>query len=276
MIQDLLLHLSSYPDPTPESAIDAARRLAERFDACLSVAVSQTDLTRLTRYVASGLVTGKELAAEENRRSRANTLLLLEQVEDRLANVQRGGQFLFETLPIAPSRELVTHARAYDLTIVPVDAHGEGDDVAQALLFGSGRPILLLPQTRTGDVGLKVQIGWDGSAAAARALGDALPLLARAETVMLVAVIGDKALDEGTGLETVAAHLERHGIAADIEHVEAEGRNAGAALLAHATDWGSDLLVMGGYGHSRAREFILGGATRRVLQDARMPVFLSH
>jgi len=121
-----------------------------------------------------------------------------------------------------------------------------------------------------------VVVGWDGSAGAARAVHDALPFLERARTVHLVSVTGDKALPRHAPLEGLAAHLSRRGIQAATHLVPGEGRDAGSALLRHCREAGAELLVMGAYGRSKMREFILGGATATVIANPSIPVLLAQ
>jgi len=117
-------------------------------------------------------------------------------------------------------------------------------------------------------------VAWDGSAPAARALGDAMPMLARARRVEVVVV------DDGPDGDTIPGsdaqrHLKRHGIEAGLRRLTGT-RDVADTLLSQASDTGADLLVMGGYGHSRFREFILGGATEGVLASMTLPVLMAH
>jgi nucleotide-binding universal stress UspA family protein len=118
-------------------------------------------------------------------------------------------------------------------------------------------------------------VAWNASREATRAAHDALPFLHAAERVVLCA-IGDPATAD-PGLEDAAAMLDRHGVAVQVEQVPGpdSGTGVGEALLARAAEHGADLLVMGAYGHSRLREFVLGGTTRRVLREATLPVLFS-
>jgi nucleotide-binding universal stress UspA family protein len=153
------------------------------------------------------------------------------------------------------------------------------DEVIEAVLFGSGRPLLIVPYVGVRQVLPKhVLIGWDGRAQASRAMHDALPLLKEAEQVSLIVVeeVGKKRPATETPVENAAAQLARHGIKAEISHLPSGDLDVGNAILSRAADLGVDLLVMGGYGHSRMRELVLGGATRGILQTMTVPVFMSH
>ncbi len=149
----------------------------------------------------------------------------------------------------------------------------------ETVMMGCGRPVLIVPYAGSIDtVGKNVLVAWSGTREAARAVGDALPLLRSAETVTVVSIgptRGAKGHDAraATGL---AQHLARHDIRAEASHLVSDAIAAGDLILSQATDRGCDLIVMGGYGHSRTIELILGGVTRTVLQHMTVPVFMSH
>ena len=178
---------------------------------------------------------------------------------------------------------LVRQARHADLAILgqpePDDPSGTGMRLVEAALLESGRPILLVPWI--GAAGLpprRMLAAWDGSAPAARALGDALPLLRRAERVSL-AVVDPERLGGRVGEQPgadMAAHLARHGVKVEVQAVPSGGLATADVLLDLAADTGADLLVMGGYGHSRLRELAFGGTTRDVLGRMTVPVLLAR
>lgn len=154
-------------------------------------------------------------------------------------------------------------------------AFGEGY-LLDALLFGSGRPMLLTPAGRGRALNLgKVIVAWNDSAAAARAVGDALPMLQRADAVEVV-TISESGSDFAESAGRLLRQLQRHGISATHRALDGSGRPVGEVLDGHARASGADLLVMGAYGRSRFREFVLGGATRTLLSRMSVPVFMAH
>lgn len=276
-VRDILLQMSSYPGITPHWAIDAAAWFAEKFDARISAGLCQVHVPDMSNWLANRLVRANEAIAAENRKSREQTGQLLKDFAARIPEARRGDQILIECTSLITPRDLSHWARTRDLTLVPVDADLDWRYVAEGLIFESGRPVLLLP--RAGGAGHRIRsgtIGWDGSRAAARALADSLPLLAHAETVQVVAVAGDKKLHPAAALPEAQRHLAAQGIAADVKTIDADARDAGAALCDEALAAGADLLVMGAYGHPRALEFVLGGATQSVLDRVPLPLLLSH
>jgi nucleotide-binding universal stress UspA family protein len=172
-------------------------------------------------------------------------------------------------------------ARRFDLSVLmQSDPDGVNNDaLIEASLFDSGRPLLVIPYIQKGALKLdRLVCCWDGSSAAARAINDALPLLVKASNVELLIVLnegGNSAQSEIDGIE-MAKHLARHKVKVDVKTTPAGGMDVTSVILSHAADCSADLIVMGGYGHSRLREFILGGTTRGILSSMTVPVFMSH
>lgn len=168
-------------------------------------------------------------------------------------------------------------ARYFDATVLQ-QAHPEGLDtsgIIEAVLFGSGRPVLLVPYVHAAPQLRTVLIAWDEGRPASRAVRDALPLLAMAERVEIVTVNGG-ARSRHALMDNLARHLARHSIAVEQRSIPRGGIDVADALLSYAADENADLLVMGGYGHSRLRELVLGGTTRTVLKTMTIPVLMAH
>jgi len=171
-------------------------------------------------------------------------------------------------------------ARRFDIAVVGQARREQGASeelLIEGALFGSGRPVVVVPYTQKEGLKLdRILICWDGSRPAARAIADALPLLGRAKTVDIVVVIGERDKSGEITGRNMRRHLARHGIETEIKHITASGGVAQNAILAHAAETGATFIVMGGYGHSRLREFILGGVTRGILKSMPVPVLMSH
>jgi nucleotide-binding universal stress UspA family protein len=176
--------------------------------------------------------------------------------------------------------DLGGQARYADLAIVgqtdPDDPGAQRvEDFVQEVIMTSGGPVLAVPYAgRFDNLGKRVLIAWNGTRESARAVRDAMVFLRDAESVVVYSV---NAPDEdhipGTD---IATHLARHDIKVDVERTVAKDIEVGDALLSAVADRGIDLLVMGAYGHSRFREFVLGGATRHLLQHMTAPTLFSH
>jgi nucleotide-binding universal stress UspA family protein len=175
---------------------------------------------------------------------------------------------------------LARTARRFDLTILPqADPQGEGSEKAmiEAVLLGSGRPILIVPVFQEGRVKFeRVLVCWDGSHNAARAIADAMPILTCAKQVEVITVVPGEKTDDGMRGSSIAHHLSRHGVSVEARSIVVHGQDVSLRIRSHAAQQSADLIVMGGYGHSRLREFILGGATRDMLGSTNVPTLMSH
>jgi nucleotide-binding universal stress UspA family protein len=146
-----------------------------------------------------------------------------------------------------------------------------------AALFNAGRPVLLVPEGYAADAAPKrIVVAWSGAREATRAVHDALPLLKQAEMVRIVTVVGSSGQGEEDPGADIARHLARHDVTVDVKQVPGGGNTAARLVMDEARYFGADLVVMGGYGHSRLSEWIMGGVTRDVLADLQLPVLFSH
>ncbi len=182
---------------------------------------------------------------------------------------------------VGDSHEIVTlHARHADLAVVGQTPPESVDSLIFAHLpedvaLGSGRPVMVVPYVGAHtEIGRSVMIAWNGSREAVRAVYDALPILERAERVIVLSVNpGEMRHIPGAD---ITAQLARHGVTAEASETSNNDIPIGDVLLSRAVDFGVDLIVMGAYGHSRAREWIAGGATHHILAHMTVPVLFSH
>jgi nucleotide-binding universal stress UspA family protein len=167
----------------------------------------------------------------------------------------------------------------FDLVIVGQTdpENGEYDDlIVESALFDSGRPVIVAPYIQKDPLKLdRVVVCWDAGRTAARAVADAMPLLERADKVNVISVSQRPGSDQEIPGVDVAEHLARHGVNVEVQRIVSD-IDVAASILSCAADSATDLLVMGAYGHSRLREFILGGVTRGILQSVTVPVLMSH
>ena len=180
-------------------------------------------------------------------------------------------------------------ARNHDLTILgqydPDDPPVGGAHVTQHVMLASGGPTVVVPYigpVMDGDevvVGRRVMIAWDAGREVTRAVHDAMPLLRRAEHVDLLTVAplkGATGRKGSSAVEEFTAYLGRHDVRVEIHEMDSAGIGVGATILNRVSDLGTDLLVMGGFGHGHVRELMLGGVTRHMLQHMTVPVLMSH
>jgi nucleotide-binding universal stress UspA family protein len=169
-------------------------------------------------------------------------------------------------------------ARLYDLTVVlqqDPDSDTFDNTISQEVLFNSGGPVLLVPYTHKGVLRrANIGIAWDGSRLAARAMRDATPLLTGARKITLISVNNTAPFE--ASVQALKAHLARQGLQADVIETSAGQADIQPTILSIAADESLDLMVMGGYGHSRLKERILGGVTRDMLESMTIPTLMSH
>ncbi|TFG84623.1 MAG: universal stress protein [Hyphomicrobiales bacterium] len=173
------------------------------------------------------------------------------------------------------------HARYADLVIVGQpegEAAGAVDgSLAEDVVLAAGRPVLIIPYIGAGKhLGRRVLIAWDAGREAARAVNDALPFLKRADQVTALVIDPHKGNDGPEPGADIALHLTRHGVKVEARSLTAGDLSVADALLSRSADLDIDLVVMGGYGHSRLREWVLGGVTRQIFEQMTVPVLMSH
>ncbi len=184
-------------------------------------------------------------------------------------------------MPAPDFPQLVTRvSRRFDLSVMPLpsfESFTEDEALFEAALLNSGRPVLGVPRRASAcEKFARVMVAWDGGREAARAVGDAMPLLERADLVEIVTIGVDKnpADEELPGCH-IAGHLARHGVNCEFRRLDGRDKPA-KLLLGRAGELGADLLVMGAYRHSRWRQAVLGGATRDIMQDSKIAVLMSR
>jgi len=274
-IKDLLINLAT--GINDDATIDYAISLARTFDAHLAGVAFAYDT------VPPAMLAGEvppAWIAEFRKEAQDAAQAAVKKFE---ATVERAGissQAGWLSAGMAGPAELFGRmARRFDLSVVRQADPGKitpAPEFIEAALFQAGRPVLVVPYIQKGGVGLeRVIVCWDGSRSAARAAGDAMPFLERAKTVEVAMVTAHGKSDETPGAD-IARHLARHGIAVEVKQIVAPDAKTADVLLSHAADTSADLLVMGGYGHSRLREFVLGGVTRSILDTMTVPTLMSH
>ncbi|GGG36258.1 universal stress protein A [Caldovatus sediminis] len=280
-LKDILVHLDATEQSNTRLRVAAA--LARSHDAHLTgLHVLDVALPAFVGDPSGGGAVVAELIERTRREALADAARIEAGFRERLRLEGLAGEWR-QPEGIAP--ELVSlHARYADLAIVgQQDPEGGGSPAAgailEATLFASGRPVLIVPYAgRFESVGRKVLIGWNASREASRAVHDALPLIARADSVTVLTInprIGPDGHGEAPGAD-IALHLARHGLKVEVERLNAPDVADGELLLNRAAELSADLLVVGGYGHSRLRELMLGGVTRTLLRQMTLPVLMSH
>lgn len=277
-MKDALLYIPPAGGTAAEAANRFAAGLAQHFQADVTGVTFVFDVAPPLRLYAPLTDDANTQALRAQNRDRAAAAL------DLAAAIFGGTQARFtgateECLEIQAGDVLVEYARLRDVAILPNERGKTPMDrgLIEEVLFGAARPIVLVPDHgKTLFKPSRAMIAWDYSRPAARAVADALPLLHTAGHAHVVTVTDDKELNPRLGATELARHLAKHKIEVTIHQVTRGRAGIGEALLGQAQALDANLLVMGGYGHSRARQFILGGATESVLTEAPLPILMSH
>ncbi|AXL53885.1 universal stress protein A [Paraburkholderia caffeinilytica] len=270
-----MIHLDTSPNAHPR--LEIALRLAKQFGAHLTGAFAVFSPDPRSLYVMAGTAA----YYQEHQARRAERRAALERLfhaELRRADVQGEWIAIDEPASLAVPRL----GRCADLIVAGQDNPGDpesyvGDFFPENLILTSGRPVLLVPfASNERSTGGRILVAWDGSREATRAVHDALPFMRAAQSTTILTVNG---LDEHARIPgaDIATVLARHGVRVEVADIETgPGGSVGEVLLSQVADRGADLLVMGGYGHARWRELVMGGATRTILKSMTVPVLMSH
>jgi len=272
------LPLATYPDSNSDAVAAIATAMAAYLEAGLHAEVFNPEIPDVSNVLSRLLLKLPELIREAKATSRQRGEHLLEKVREEAAKKAVNLTTSVSSAALAlMSEAAAADARYFDISLLGREAGNlTSRAVAEAVVFGSGRPAVLLPEAvAIGPMG-HVAIAWDGSRVAARAVADARAFLDRTSKVTVLTIVDEKPLADKGGAERLAASLRMRGLAAEAAFLNAEDCPIGVSLQQHAIERGANLLVMGGFGHSLVRDFVLGGATEDVLDDLRLPVLFSH
>lgn len=176
------------------------------------------------------------------------------------------------------TQRFIAYARVHDLAVL--DAERETLEIdrglIEAAIFETGRPALIVPPGRLGFSAKRVLVAWDGGAASARAVADAMTFLIAADEVEILSVTGEKDLSDRIPGSELAPHLARHGARTTVKNIPMPSAGVADAIKREADAFGADLIVSGAFKHSRLREWLLGGVTQSLLKDCAVPVLMSH
>ncbi len=276
MLSDVFVPLFTFPDEIAVDPSPELSRLLGAFASHVTYCGVEIDVPDLADRWGAQLAALPQMAEEVERRSRERAAGMLKRAT--------GDAAAFETHAVTlrvpfvnPALAVAKEARNHDVTVTLVrPGSADGMAISEHLLFGSGRPLLLLPAEKPVPAALsRLAIAWDGGATAYRAVHDAMPLLADAADVVVLTAPDDKEV-AAASTHALLGYLGRHGVEPRLVEAASSRHGIGNDLQEAALAERTDLLVMGAYGHSRLREFVLGGATSGVLKQATLPVFMSR
>lgn len=278
MLKNLLVHVPSerHIRPVVDGAISLAVSRAAHLEA-ISVGYETTNVGLAVDAGGAALAAIFEIE-RERALERANAALAVFETEARHADIAYHCQAL-ASLPVEAAASVSAAARLHDLAIVLQPEQGLDtfdNTIPQEILFESGGPVLFIPYTHKGPLQTRrIGIAWDGSRLAARALRDAAPFLVHAHAITVIS-INEPQVPEEASVNALSTHLGRRGLTAHVSRVNVDRSDIQPAILSIAADEGLDLIVMGGYGHSRLQERILGGVTHDMIQSMTVPTLMSH
>lgn len=278
--KDILLHLDTYPDPAAPERVDEAVALCAQLGGMVTGLGVHVEIPLKSNRLADLMIKLSDLAEEEEQRSLRNAEALLARVQQQAEAKGLSANSLITRAMLYEAADRVAEiARTRDVCVVPYGvASGPQAALAETVAFGSGRPVVAFKPSSGRPIGAleRIVIAWDGGRAAARAVADALPLLTAAKEVRVVVVLNEKSSVVRGVARSLMRHLAAHGVAPVLDEIDAGGASIGRVIGEHVLLHQADLLVMGAFGHSRLREFVLGGATQSVISDPPIPVLLSH
>jgi len=276
MIKDLVVNLTVGADR--DVAANFAISIAEAFEAHIAGIAFAYD-----PVITPTVMDGMSAAWVDTQRSenRAAAQAAIDKFEAMVRRSSLSGEHRLLESSLGGAANLFGRiARRFDLAVVgqtDPERTAPDDLLIEAALFESGRPVVVVPYIQKQGLKLdRVLVCWNASHAAARAIADAMPFLTRSKAVEIVMVAGksgDKTEIPGVDF---GEHLARHGLAVEVKRLVAEDVDVANTILSYAADSAADFIVMGGYGHSRLREFVLGGATRGILESMTVPVLMAH
>jgi nucleotide-binding universal stress UspA family protein len=276
MIKDLVVNLTVGESRGP--AGDYAVSVAEAFGAHVAAIAFAHDPVvppTLMGGIPADFIESQRAEAE----AAASAAIARFEEAARRAGVSAESRLLAASIAEA-SDQFGRMARRFDLAVVGQAEPGKAmadELIGETALFEGGRPVLFVPYIEKAGLKLgKMLVCWDGSRAAARAANDAMPFLARAGTIQVLVVAGERGKSDEIPGADIGHHLARHGLKVDVKRIVATESDVANTILSYAADTGADFIVMGGYGHSRLREFILGGVTRGILEAMTVPTLMSH
>ncbi len=271
------LHVTPYPAPTSLGAIDYACALSKLFEAKLTVSSSHLAIRAPQNWIVGAMMSTMARELETIATAKTQELELHVQREALLQGIQVEIAHTSEHWPGG----LIDNAwrgRVSDVCVLGLSPDSaEPRLYVEDWLFGAGRPCILYPDSSKQKFSAdNVLICWDFSRSAARTVSDALPFLHNAKRVHVAVFRGEKDIPITDPTTPLIAFLKEHGIAVEAMDVVIGKRSIGQAILEHAETTGANLILMGAFGHSRLREFLLGGATRELLAKSTIPILMSH
>jgi nucleotide-binding universal stress UspA family protein len=265
--------LSTYPEAISDAAILDALHMATALGCQVQVASFAADMPHIYSPIGDVAFDVQTLMAGAKKVSAAEA----QRLETLVSGAPCDLRYTYHPSLGVMTSAAAAEARLYDVALIPWQRGAVlMQDLAQALIFGAGRPTVLLPEGTKISALTHIALAWDGSRVAARALNDALPYLQTGGRLSVLTAISGNEAEALARATELATALQKRGYDASAIAVAQGSQTIATALQNTAQAQGAQILAMGGFGHSRLRDFVLGGATQDVLANLQMPVLLSH
>lgn len=274
----ILVPVQTYPEGNTDAVTPYAAAIGRHLNAEVHALVQVVEFRHLSSALGNLLIDLPAMIADAKAKCRARGTEFVGALHKQAEPIGVSVRVTeVECSPEAFGDAVAGHARYHDFVVMGLGAENSAHEgTVEAVIFGSGRPTLLIPERASAESFERIMIAWDGSRAAARAVSDARDFLKRAQTVAIVSVTDEKPMPKLKPADRLADYFSRREIQATVEEVRGDGRPVGQVLQEHAREIGADMIIMGAFGHSRIRDFVLGGATRGILKDLQIPTLLSH
>jgi len=278
MTLQLLVPVITYQAGNTDTLVENLAGIAKYLEADVHALVHVPDFPPVASALGNMMLDVPSMVRDLKADCRSRAKVLVEAIRQKLAG--RPMQFRTTEVMCFPPElgdMVAIHARYHDLVVVDLGTSVSAPGAAEAIIFGSGKPTLLISDKVEKIDFNHVMIAWDGTRAAARAVTDSECFLQRAAKITVATVTEEKPLPGDDPNARLVDYLSRRGMSALGISVSGGRFNPVAQLLQDkAKEIGAGLLVMGGFGHSRLRDFVLGGATNSILKDLQIPALLSH
>lgn len=282
MYKDVLVHLDG--SVTDEQRIQYAEAIASEWQGHITGLLTNTMPDYASFVSADGAAGAAALLVEIEEDSLRQGAVMEQEISERFARLGVPGDVRrVDDIPSQLAIRAAVEARWADIFVVSCPYREPpaplADSLFEAVLFEGGCGVLAVPPNRPpADAIRRVLVCWRDTREASRAVAQAMPIIQKAARTVILAIDPRKETSEGATdpVADISRHLSRHGTHVEAEIVESKGRELTEIILEHARRFSADLIVMGGYGHSRAREWMLGGATRDMLSTSDFPIFMAH
>jgi nucleotide-binding universal stress UspA family protein len=278
MAMQILVPIHTYPDGNSANLAVHVSTVAKHLKGVVHALLLNVDFPQFHSPLAEFMLDVPTMITSAKARCRENGALLMKAFQEEMAQHEidlRSTEI--EYLPTALADKINESTRYHDLSVLGIGQHEAAlRGTAEEVIFGSGKPVLLVPEDREAGSYEHVAIAWDGSRVAARAVADAWPFLEGAGSITILCVNDEKPLPHRDIGSRLADYLAKHEFKAEVANIQTHDHPIADTLQDHAAGIGAGLLIMGGFGHSRMRDFVLGGATSGILRGLRLPALLSH